>query len=187
VAQRTGRDGANALKREIEVEVEHRASTSAEAVYDVLSDPSTHAAWGGVPPKKRSGLVSIDAPAGEASVGTEWTSAGLDPMGRFTDRSVVTQAMRHSRFEFVTEARLTTKKGGTADWTNVHRYELRDEADGCVITYTLRIARISALPGSLRIFNVPGLSRLAVKASNAIARRGVERLAVTAERRADAR
>ncbi|MFN8234095.1 MAG: SRPBCC family protein [Actinomycetota bacterium] len=187
MAQRTGKDGSNALKREVTVTVERRTAASADAVYDVLSDPSTHASWGGVPPKGKVGLVSIEAPAGEAMVGTEWTSTGLDPMGRFADRSVVTQAVRPSLFEFVTEARLTTKKGEVADWTNVNRYELRSDGDGCAIAYTLRVVRISALPGMLRVFNLPGLSALAVKASTRVARHGVERLAAHVEQRADVR
>jgi hypothetical protein len=187
VAQRTGRDGANALKREVAVTVEHRTAAPPEAVYEVLADPSTHGIWGGVRPKKKVGLLSIDAPGGEAAVGTEWESTGGDPMGRFTDRSVVTQAVRPSLFEFVTEARLTTKKGATADWTNVHRYELRADGDGCIITYTLRVARISALPGMLRVFNLPVLSGTAIKASTKVARRGLESLGAFVEQRADAR
>jgi uncharacterized protein YndB with AHSA1/START domain len=187
VTQRTGRDGANALNREVSITVEHRAAATPEAVYDVLADPTTHGIWGGVPPKQKVGLLSIDAPAGEAGVGTEWESTGGDPMGRFTDRSVVTQAVRPSLFEFVTEARLTTKKGVTADWTNVHRYELRADGEGCTIAYTLRVARISALPGMLRAFNLPVLSGIAVKASIKVARRGLERLGAFVEQRADAR
>ena len=187
VAQQTSRSGKNALKREISISVEHRTTASPEAVYDVLSDLRTHAVWGGVPPTKKSGLLSIEAPSGEATVGTEWNSTGGDPMGRFTDRSVVTQAVRPSVFEFVTEARLTTKKDATADWTNVHRYELRPDGDGCVIAYTVRIARISALPGMLRMFNLPVLSGMAVKESTKVVRRGVEKLAAFVEQRADAR
>jgi len=187
VAQLTGRSGKNALKREISISVERRTAASPGAVYDVLSDLGTHAVWGGVPPTKRSGLLSIDAPSGEATVGTEWSSTGGDPMGRFTDRSVVTQAVRPSVFEFVTEARLTTKKDATADWTNVHRYELRPEGVGCVIAYTVRIARISALPGMLRAFNLPILSGVAIKESTKMVGRGVENLATFVEQRADAR
>jgi hypothetical protein len=108
-------------------------------------------------------------------------------MGGFADRSVVTRAVRPSLFEFVTEARLTTKQGATADWTNVHRYELRRDGTGCVITYSLRIARISSLPGLLRVFNLPVLSGLAIKGSAKVARRGVGRLAAFTEQRADAR
>ena len=187
MAQRTGRNGANALNREVSITVEHRTAASPEAVYGVLADPSTHGIWGGVRPKEKVGLLAIDAPAGEAPVGTEWESTGADPMGRFTDRSVVTQAVRPSLFEFVTEARLTTKKGATADWTNVHRYEMRADGDGCIIAYTLRVARISALPGMLRAFNLPVLSGIAIKASSKVARRGLESLGSFAEQRAAAR
>lgn len=187
MAQQTGRSGKNALKREISISVEHRTTASSPAVYDVLSDLRTHAVWGGVPPAKKTGLLSIEAPAGEASVGTEFESTGGDAMGRFTDRSVVTQATRPSLFEFVTEARLTTKKDAVADWTNVHRYELRPDGEGCVITYTVRIARISALPGMLRAFNLPVLSGLAIKESTKVVQSGVGRLAAFVEQRADAR
>ena len=187
MAQRGSRSGKNALKREISISVERRTTASPEAVYDVLSDLRTHGVWGGVPPTKTSGLLSIDAPAGEANVGTEWSSTGGDPMGRFSDRSVVTQAVRPAVFEFVTEARLTTKKDVTADWTNVHRYDLRPDGDGCVIAYTVRIVRISALPGMLRAFNLPILSGIAIKESTKAVGRGVERLASFVEQRVDAR
>lgn len=187
MAQQTGMSGMNALKREIAISVEHRTTASPEAVYGVLSDLRTHAMWAGVQPKKKTGLLSIEAPPGEATVGTEWVSTGGDPMGRFTDRSVVTQAVSPSLFEFVTEARLTTKKDATADWTNVHRYGLRRDGDGCVISYTVRIARISALPGMLRAFNLPVLSGMAIKESTKVVRRGVENLAAFVERRAKTR
>ena len=45
----------------------------------MLSDLRTHAVWGGVPPTKKSGLLSIEAPSGGATVGTEWNSTGGDP------------------------------------------------------------------------------------------------------------
>ncbi len=187
MAQQTGTSAKNALKREMTIAVEHRSSATPQAVYDVLADLRTHAIWGGVPPQKKTGLLSIEAPAGEARVGTEFESTGGDAMGRFTDRSVVTQAVRPSAFEFVTEARLTTKKDATADWTNVHRYELRADGDGCVIAYSVRIARISALPGMLRAFNLPILSGMVVKESTKAVRRGLERLAAFAEQPANAR
>lgn len=187
MAQLANRSGNNALKREVSLSVEHRTTASPEAVYDVLSDLRTHGVWGGVPPTKKSGLLSIDAPAGEATVGTEWSSTGGDPMGQFSDRSVVTQSVRPAVFGFVTEARLTTKKGVTADWTNVHRYDLRPDGDGCVIAYAVRIARISALPGVLRAFNMPLLSGVAIKESTKVVGRGVENLASFVEQRVQRR
>lgn len=186
MAQRTRRTGSNALRHELSVSVEHLSSANPEAVYDVLSDLRTHAVWGGERQSETTRIVSIDAPEGEASVGTEFQTVGEDPMGRFTDRSVVTTAERPSVFEFVTEATLETKKGATVDWTNVHRYELRGNGKGCEIGYTVRIARISSLPGLLRVFNLPVLSGLAMKASAPVGRRGVENLAAMAAERADA-
>lgn len=184
MAQQTGRSGSNALKRELTVSVEHRTPATPEAVYDVLADLRSHAVWGGERQSKKTRIVSIEAPAGPASVGTEFETRGADPMGGFSDRSVLTRAERPKVFEFVTEATLETKRGAAADWTNVHRYELRSDGDGTVIAYSVRIARISALPGMLRILNVPVLSGLALKASTSVARRGVRNLGGLAEERA---
>ena len=49
-------------------------------------------------------------------------------MGTFIDTSVVTEATGPSLFEFVTEARLSTKKGKVVEWTLVHRYEIASRA-----------------------------------------------------------
>lgn len=187
-AQRTGNGRANALKGgERTVTVEHESSASAEAVWDVVADLRSHARWGGERQKPKTRILSIEAPEGPAVVGTEFSTTGADPMGRFSDRSVVTEATRPSTFEFVTEASLETKKGARSDWTVVHRYELASTGTGCRITYTVRIARISALPGMLAIFNVPVLSGLALKGSAGVGRRGIRNLAALAEERATAR
>jgi Polyketide cyclase / dehydrase and lipid transport len=175
--------GANALKREIEVRVVRESRASAEQVFDVLADLRTHLLWAGERQKGTTRLLTLEAPEGPASVGTEFTTTGADPMGGFTDRSVVTEATRPSAFEFVTEARLVTKRGKVADWTNVHRYELIPSASGCRITYTIRIARISSLPAPLALFNVRLLSGVVRKASQGVARRGLDNLAKVAEER----
>lgn len=178
------RPRANALKREFELQVEVPSRASAEWVYDVLADVRSHLTWAGERQKKKTRLLSVDAPEGAASVGTEFATTGADPMGRFTDRSVVTEATRASIFEFVTEAHLVTKKGKVADWTNVHHYDLEPATEGCRITYTIRITRISSLPGMLALFNVRALAGLVRKASEGLAKRGVENLARLAEDRA---
>jgi hypothetical protein len=108
-------------------------------------------------------------------------------MGRFADTSVVTEASRPNLFEFVTEAKLSTKKGKVVEWTNVHRYEIAPHAGGCRISYTLRTVRISELPGSLAMFKVPGLRWLGLMISSSYARRGLRNLARLAEERAGAR
>lgn len=183
-AQRRGGHRENALKHDVEVRVEVPCRAPAGAVYGALVDLRSHLTWAGERQKKNARLLTVDAPEGPALVGTEFTTTGADPMGRFTDRSVVTEATPPSVFEFVTEARLVTKRGKVADWTNVHRYEIEPSAAGCRVTYTIRITRISALPGALALFNVGPLSGLVQKASRAAARRGVESLTRLAEERA---
>lgn len=177
------RPGANALRREIEVRVVRESRASAEQVFDVLADLRSHLSWAGERQRGTTRLLTLEAPEGPATVGTEFATTGADPMGAFTDRSVVTEATRPSAFEFVTEARLVTKRGKVADWTNVHRYELTPSAGGCRITYTIRIARISSLPGVLALFNVRPLSAVVRKASRGVFRRGLSNLAKVAEER----
>jgi hypothetical protein len=181
--QKTRDRGANALKQDLVVRVEATSRATTEAVYAVLADLSSHTVWAGERQGKRTRLLTIDAPAGPAVVGTEFNSTGADPMGTFSDRSVVTEATPGRAFEFVTEARLTTKKGIATDWTNVERYELVPTVDGCGIVCTSRVTRISELPGILGIFNVPGLRALGLAMSAKVSRRSVRNLARIAEER----
>jgi hypothetical protein len=177
--QRTG----NALRRDFEVEGEARSDAAAETVWDTLADLRTHAIWAGERASKTSRLVTLDAPDGAATVGTEFRSEGLDPMGRFTDRSVVTEAIRPTSFEFVTEARLTTTKGRVVDWTLVHRYELTQGPTGCRIRYAIRTTRISDLPGLLVVLKLPVVSALTRRAMASAVRASVGRLATYAQER----
>jgi hypothetical protein len=183
--QRTGERGANALKQDLVVHVEATSRASTEAVYAVLADLSSHIVWAGERQGKRTRLLTMDAPSGPAVVGTEFHSTGADPMGTFSDRSVVTEATPGKAFEFVTEARLTTKKGIATDWTNVERYELEPTRGGCRIASTSRVTRISELPGMLGAFKVPGLRRLGLAVSARVSRRSVRNLARVAEERAE--
>jgi hypothetical protein len=182
--QRIGNARRNALTRELLVRVEEPCRAPAGAVYGLVADLRTHLEWAGERQKRTFRLVSVEAPEGPATVGTEFATEGIDPMGRFTDSSVVTEATGPSLFEFVTEARLTTKKGARVDWTNVHRYEIEPDGPGCRIRYTIRIVRISQLPGSLAMFKVPGLRGLGLKVSASYARRGLRNLARLAQERA---
>jgi len=131
--RRVGNGRANALKQEIVIRVEERPRSPAEVVYDLLADLRSHLVWAGERQGKKTRLVSLEAPEGPAGVGTEFRTEGTDPMGQFTDFSVVTEATRPRVFEFVTEACLQTKKGKRVDWTNVHRYELVSEGGSCCI------------------------------------------------------
>ena len=183
--QKTGDRGANALKQELVVRVEATSRASTEIAYTVLADLSSHIVWAGERQGKRTRLLTMDAPAGPAVVGTEFNSTGADPMGTFSDRSVVTEATPGKAFEFVTEARLTTKKGIATDWTSVERYELEPRPGGCRIVSTSRVTRISEMPGMLGAFNVPGLRGLGLAVSTKVSRRSVRNLARVAEERAE--
>lgn len=186
--QQKGSGRANALKRELSVHLEEACRAPAETAYDLLADIRSHLEWGGtMQPKKNFRLLSIEAPEGPASVGTEFGSTGADPMGRFADTSVVTEASRPGLFEFVTEACLTTKKGKVVEWTNIHRYEVAPQAEGCRISSTIRTVRVSELSGSMAMFKVPGLRSLGLKVSASYMRRGLRNLARLAEKRAGAR
>jgi hypothetical protein len=183
--QKTGDRGANALKQDLVVRVEAMSRATADAVYAVLADLSSHTVWAGERQGKRTRLLTIDAPAGPALVGTEFRSTGSDPMGTFSDRSVVTEATPGKTFEFVTEARLTTKKGLATEWTNVERYELEPATGGCRVVCTSRVTRISELPGMLGAFNVRGLRALGLAVSAKVSRRSVRNLARMAEERSE--
>lgn len=187
-ARQMGKGRANALKGELTVRLEESSQAPAEAVYDLLADISSHLEWAGRrQPRKSYRLLSVDAPQGTATVGTEFVSTGADGMGSFADSSVVTEATRPSLFEFVTEAKLSTKKRKVVEWTNVHRYELTPQADCCRIVYTVRILRMSELPGALVAFKIPGLRALGLRIGGANSRRGLRNLARLAEERAEPR
>ncbi len=185
--QRMGKRRVNALRegQELVVGIEEACKAPVEAVYDLLADLQSHLEWAGKRQKKQNfRLLTMEAPEGPATVGSEFRTTGADPMGRFTDASVVTEAIRPRTFEFVTEARLETKKGKGVDWTNVHRYELIPDGQGCRIAYTVRIVRISELPGAMAMFRVPGLRSIGMKVSSSYLRRGLRNLARLAEERA---
>ena len=187
-AQQKGRGKANALKGELSVRLEETSRAPAEAVYDLLADIGSHLEWGGRrQPRKSYRLLSVEGPEGPATIGTEFRSTGADAMGEFADSSVVTEAVRPELLEFVTEARLSTKKGKIVEWTNVHRYEIAAEPEGCRITYTVRILRISELSGAMAVFKIPGLRALGLRIGGSNSRKGLRGLARLAEERANAR
>jgi hypothetical protein len=183
MTQRTSGGRTNALDRELRTQVDVGCRASAEGVFALLQDLRSHAVWGGERQKAKTRIASIEAPDGPAGVGTEFSSTGIDPMGRFADRSVVTEAQAPNVFEFVTEATLTTKKGAVSEWTVVHRYELERAEPGCRIRSTIRVTRISAMTGMLVAFKIPGPRSLALRASAGVDRRGVRNLARLAEER----
>lgn len=179
------RTGQNALRegRALEARVDVTTRATPRAIYDTLADLQSHLEWAGRKQTAKTRLLTIDAPAGPATAGTEFTTTGADPMGTFSDRSVVTEASPGRVFEFVTEAALTPKRGGEpVEWTIVHRYEIAAVPEGSRISYAIRITRISRLPGMLRLLGTP-LAGVVMKASASVARRGVNNLVALAEAR----
>lgn len=171
----------NALRAPLEVHVDVATRATAEAVYAALADLRTHLDWGGERRPATMRLLTMDAPSGRATTGTEFATTGADPNGTFADRSVVTEAAQGRVFEFVTEAELTPKRGGSPVlWTVVHRYEIATEAGGSHVSYRFRVTRISRLIGPLRMLGTP-LAGVLRRAWASFARRGLRDLVAAAE------
>jgi hypothetical protein len=166
----------------MEGQVSEACRAPAEAVYALLADLSRHLEWGGRRRSKRSRLLSIDAPAAWAAVGTEFTSTGEDSMRQTSDRSVVTVAVQRRAFEFVTESSSRLKRSGKrVDWTIVHRYDITPAPVGCRITYAYRATRATSLSWPLWLFHVPVLRAIAWHVPMAEIRSGLRNLARMAE------
>src|SRR5207253_8933623 len=78
-------------------------SAPPDVVYDFLADLGTHLTWAGKQQTSDFRLLSIEAPAGPAGVGTIFTSTGNIPMSLrlWEDRSKVTTAESPNKFEYV--------------------------------------------------------------------------------------
>src|SRR6266508_2098693 len=110
VTQQRGNGREDALKGELGIHLEETTTAPAEIIYDRLEDVRNHLEWGGkMQPKQTFRLLSIDAPAGPALVGTEFKSTGANALMRSDDLSVGTEATRPSLVELVTAAPLSTK------------------------------------------------------------------------------
>lgn len=159
---------------------------SAEKVYDLLADLQSHLEWAGRRQLETTRLLTMEAPEGPASVGTEFFTTGSDgKVARWTDRSVVTEATRPQVFEFVTEGRREGKPG-SRPWlsTAVHRYEIAAESGACRVTYTQDLTRLDGAP---RILSAPGISRIVFRISAKYMRRGFDGLLALAEERSGTR
>jgi uncharacterized protein YndB with AHSA1/START domain len=157
------------------------SDAQAERVYDTLANLSTHAKWSGSMHKKKNfGLTSLDAPAGPATVGTEFRSTGMDPMGSFNDRSVVTEATRPSVFEWVTEGNLTPKKAGKPvnQTTITVRFEIEPHGDGCRVTCRSHVSRWTNAPSML---TAPVIGKIAAKVAASYSKKTLRNLIAVAQ------
>jgi len=175
-------DGRRTKWRNPVLRFEGSCRAPAEAVYDLLSDLQSHLEWAGRRQLVTTRLLTLEAPPGPASVGTEFFTTGSDgKVARWSDRSVVTEALRPEVFEFVTEGRRDGKPG-SQPWlsTAVHRYLIASESGGCRVTYTEELTRLAGAP---KIFSAPGISRLVFRISAKYMRRGFDGLLALAEER----
>ncbi len=135
-------------------------------IYATLTNLATHTTWAGsMHGKKNFGLRTLEAAADPAVVGTEFHSTGDDPMGSFTDRSVVTEATSPSVFEFVTEGHLEPKKQDkpACDTRITYLFEIAPEGAGSAVTYRVHISKWTNAPVVLRSAALRPIARIATK------------------------
>lgn len=128
-----------------------------EDVYDILADLRTHLEWGGARQSSDFRLLSLEAAAGPANVGTTFSSTGTIPMSgrRWKDRSTVTAADRPGKFEFTTDAQAGERNAMTARYR--HRYEISPAAGGSRVTYTLTEL---AIANPMLRMSLPGIRQM---------------------------
>lgn len=115
-------------------------TASPPAVYDLLADLSTHRVWAGEQGKKGFRLLSVDAPAGQLSVGDRWSSVGSARNAEsFVDASRVVDARPGHCFGFDTQSRLDRKRRPTWHVRFAHRYTLVADGSGSIIEYTCEV------------------------------------------------
>ena len=158
-----------------------RTKAPRAVVYDLVSDLDAHLIWSGErAADDQFKLLTIEAPAGRAVVGTAFSSTGSNFNGTFHDRSVVTIAEPPDRFVIETDARLERKRGKPWEVRFEHRYDITPDGDGSLITYTETISRVNYVPFWLRWWIRP-LSRALINSAD---RKQLANLARLAEERA---
>lgn len=160
------------------------SSAPPDVVYDLLADLTTHLTWGGAQQTSDFRLLSLNAPAGPATVGTTFTSTGTIPMSsrRWEDRSKVTAAERPNTFEFVTTA-MARGAQRSMEATYRHRYEIAATPGGSRVSYSMTQLSLSNPMLRLGLPVVRNLSwRLAIPF---MAGRGFRNLLADAEQRAE--
>ena len=123
--------------KEFMTRLNQNCSAPPEVVYDIVSDLRTHLAWGGAEQRSDFRLLSLEAPAGPATIGTSFCSTGAIPMSlrKWSDQSTVTIAERPGTFEFVTHATVHRSRR-SMEATYRHRYEIAAAPGGSEVSYT---------------------------------------------------
>ena len=125
------------------------------AVFSLLTDLSAHLDWGGRRQRRNFRLTAMHAatavPDG-ARAGTEFVSEGVIPMTKAPsrDHSTVVAAEPPSVFEFHTDSVTDWPRGGRSETRWEHRYEIRRDGAGSLVTYRLRLAAATNPPLRMR-------------------------------------
>ena len=118
-----------------------------EVVFDTICDLRAHVEWSGErAADEKFKLLELDAPAGAALVGTQFTSSGAAENGMFHDRSVIAEATRPNVFVIETESTLDRTHGETWHAHFTHRYDVVPKGSGSKITYSEHISRVNYAP-----------------------------------------
>ena len=159
-----------------------RSEAAPAAVYALLASPATHLQWAGKQaPDKAFRLLTLDAGAGPAAVGSTFVSTGAgDKSGSMTfhDTSTVAEATPSTAFAFETDAELVRKRRPAWHARFVHRYALQPAGTGTVVTYTCQVYPLNYRPYWLHPLVRPMTGRMIPRAM----RRNMENLARMAER-----
>ena len=154
------------------------SKASPEAIYEVLSDPSTHLVWAGERARKKNfRLLTMEAPSRSATVGERFSSVGENGNGRFHDESTVVEAERATRFGFDTDSTLERKHGKAWRSLFATRYAIEPVDGGAVISFISEVRPQNYVPYWLK----PGIRSLVRVGTQKLVRRNMENLANMAE------
>jgi hypothetical protein len=165
------------------IRFQQASKAPAETVYELLADLPSHLEWAGRRQSETFRPLSMEAPPGPATVGTEFRTTGADgKRATWTDRSVVTEAIPGAVFEFVTEGRREGKPGSQPiESTTVHGYQIAPRSEGCEVTYTAELTRFAGPKSVIRLARAPLIGRPLWRMAGKYMRRGLENLLAMAE------
>jgi hypothetical protein len=160
---------ATALSKSLEPEglgkfrFQWRADCAAppDTVYGTIANLRSALIWTGEQMPKSFRVTSMDAPSGEATQGTEWASEGLDPSGKWDDRSIVIRADPPRQFVYRTSSVFTWKGGKRSTAEIKHVWDIAPQSSGSTVTYVFLGTGVQPMKAPWNVFfATPGLRQL---------------------------